>query len=88
MRVTIEYMTQVRRAVGIGNETIDWPGGTLADLIHVVAGKHPEAASLLLDCAGRPSRAMLAFINNEPAAIDTAILDGARVTMMTPMAGG
>ncbi len=89
MRVTVNYLAQVRRAVGRAEEILDTPAGdTLADLIRFLAAEHPAAASLLLDAEDRPSRSLLFFVNDAPFAADDHLPNPAVVTILAPMAGG
>ncbi len=89
MRVTVNYLAQVRRAVGRAEEILDTaPDGTLADLIRFLAIEHPAAATLLLDGDGQPSRSLLFFVNEAPLGINDPLPNPAAVTILAPMAGG
>ena len=89
MRGTVNYLAQVRRAVGVAEENFDIsPDATLADLIRFLAVEHPSAASMLLDAECRPSRSLLFFVNDAPFAIDDPLPDSAVVTILAPMSGG
>ena len=89
MRVTVNYLAQIRRAVGRAEEILDTaPNGTLADLIRFLAREHPAAASMLLDAEGRPSRSLLFFVNEAPFDADHLLPNPAAVTILSPMAGG
>jgi molybdopterin converting factor small subunit len=89
MRVTVNYLAQVRRAVGRAEEILDTAAdGTLADLIRRLAQEHPSAATMLLDAAGQPSRSLLFFVNDAPLDVDAQLPNPAIVTILAPMAGG
>ena len=88
MRITVQYLAQVRRAVGCAEENVDFATGTLSDLIHLLAQKHPAAAGMLLGDAGQPSRSLLFFVNDAPFAADAPLPEDAVVTILAPMAGG
>jgi molybdopterin converting factor small subunit len=89
MRVTVNYLAQVRRAVGRAEEILDTvPDGTLADLIRHLAREHPAAANLLLDDAGHPSRSLLFFVNDAPFDTEAILPNPAVITILAPMAGG
>lgn len=89
MRVTVNYLAQVRRAVGRAEEILDTvPDGTLADLVRLLASEHPAAANMLLDATGHPSRSLLFFVNDAPFDADALLPNPANVTILAPMAGG
>ena len=89
MRVTVNYLAQVRRAVGRAEEIFDTaPNGTLADLIRFLAVEHPYAAPMLLDAAGQPSRSLLFFVNDAPFDANDPLPNPAAVTILAPMSGG
>ena len=89
MRVTVNYLAQVRRAVGRAEEILDTvPDGTLADLVRFLAQEHPAAATLLLDAVGQPSRSLLFFVNEAPFDANDLLPNPAVVTILAPMAGG
>lgn len=87
MRVTVQYLAQVRRAVGMAEETFDIPDGSLADLVRHLASQHPDAASLLI-VDGEPNRSLLFFVNDNPAEAADPLPNPATVTILAPMAGG
>lgn len=88
MAVTIQYHAQIRRAVGVAEESVELGGQPLAALISRLAERHPAAAGLLVDASGQPSRSLLFFVDDAPADVDSIVPDGAVVTILAPMAGG
>lgn len=59
---------------------IDWPGGTVADLVAAVAAARPAVAPLL-------ARSAVA-IDHRHAAADATVLPGADVAILPPVSGG
>jgi len=88
MRITVQYLAQIRRAVGCAEEILDVPDGSLADLVRHLAVKHPDAARLFLGPTGEPSRSLLFFVNDAPFDAAAKLPANAIVTILTPMAGG
>lgn len=89
MRVTIHYLAQLRRAVGVNKETVEAADGVnLVDLVRHAAAAHPSAAAMLLGPDGRPNRSLLFFVNDAPADWDAAVPPLADITILAPMAGG
>jgi molybdopterin converting factor small subunit len=89
MRVTVEYLAQLKRAAGCAAEQVDFGGGTLAELLRQVGDRHDDAfRSLLLTAELQPQKSLLFFVGEEPAALDRPLRDGERVTILAPMAGG
>jgi len=89
MRVTVQYMAQLRRLAGGASETVELAGGTLGEVLRQLAGRHgPEFRAQVLAEDGGPQKALLLFVGDEPAGADRALRDGDRVTILTPMAGG
>lgn len=82
MRVTLRYLSQVRRLLGRSEETLDLPpGATLVDALRQVAGP-------LVTAEGRPSPSLLFFVDDVAAGPDAPLVDGSCVTVLAPMAGG
>jgi molybdopterin converting factor small subunit len=59
---------------------IDWPGGTVADLVAAVAAARPALAPLL-------ARSAVA-IDHRHAAADAPVKPGADVAILPPVSGG
>jgi molybdopterin converting factor small subunit len=89
MRVTVQYMAQLRRLAGCSSEEIDFPGGTLGELLVCVAERHgAEFRGHLLAADATPHKALLFFVGDEAADSTRPLCDGDCVTILSPMAGG
>jgi len=92
MKVTVEYAAQLKRAAGIGSETIEVsPGCTLAQLIDEVARRHNgELNRLLTDESGALHPSILLFVGDEQVRgpLDRELRDRDVVTMISPISGG
>lgn len=94
MNVRVQYMAQLRDAVGRAEEELEIPeGSSLGTLLVHLAERHgPEAKRHLITSGGEPQRCLLAVINNlavaPPAVVVTILKPGDVVTLMPPIAGG
>jgi MoaD family protein len=94
MNVRIQYMAQLRDAVGRADEELEIPAGSsLGSLLVQLAQRHGrDAAPHLLAPDGKPQRCLLTVVNNlavsMPAAGTTVLKPGDIVTLMPPIAGG
>lgn len=90
MQVTVHYFAQLKRAAGVGSETVSLPSEvTLAQLVMQVAGNHDEAfRALVLDDSGQPQRALLYAVGDDQADLGRQLRNGDVVTILAPMAGG
>ncbi len=79
MEVKVRYFALFREQTGIATESVDWPGGTAAELFQDLAGKH----ALLL-----PEAAALVAINDAMAGWETVLCEGDEVLFFPPVAGG
>lgn len=87
MRVRVQYLAQLKRALGTAEEIVDVPDGcTLGELVQQLA--KTQGRSLLVDTAGGPSRSLLFFVDDALADATRVVPDGAVVTVLAPMAGG
>jgi len=79
MNVKVKYFALFREQTGVASESVDWPGGSAAELFQLMAEKHvgllPEAAALVA-------------INDEMAAWETSLKQGDEVLFFPPVAGG
>ena len=66
MIITVQYQTQIRRAVGTASETIDLPDNAdVAALLPRLAERHGDAFRRLVLADGQAmSRAILLFVND------------------------
>lgn len=79
MRITIHYLAQIKRAIGVATETIELEAdATLHSLVQELARRH----GAVFDSA------LLFFVNDEHATKETRLADNDVVTILAPMAGG
>ena len=92
MKITIEYSAQIRRTLGVSEETIDlMDSQSLHDLILHLAEKHGQLfKDLILDVEGNLSRMILASVNSAQVQESTSVdlKDGDCVNLMSPISGG
>jgi molybdopterin converting factor small subunit len=93
MKITVHYQTQIRRAIGVGSETIDLsPGCCVPELLQRLAERHGDSFRRLVLAEGKPSgSAVLLFVGDSQvsqSAQSIHLKDGDVVTLLAPMAGG
>ena len=92
MKITIEYSAQIRRTLGISEETIVLVDSqSLHDLILHLAEKHGQLLKdLILDVEGNLSRMILASVNSVQVQESTSVdlKNGDCVNLMSPISGG
>lgn len=92
MRITLQYATQVKRAAGVGSETLDVPSPCgITDVIRLAAERRGEALrKLMLDEQGRVQPSLLVFVHDRQLGRDEviALQEGDVVTIMAPISGG
>jgi molybdopterin converting factor small subunit len=90
MTITVQYQTQIRRAVGAASERIDLPADAdVAALLPRLAERHGDAFRRLVLADGQlMSRAILLFVNDTQVSPSARLADGDVVTLLAPMAGG
>jgi molybdopterin converting factor small subunit len=92
MRITLQYATQVKRAAGVGADTLDAPADAkLPDLLRLAADNRGDALrSMLLDAAGEIQPSLLVFAGDRQIGRDEQITlrDGDVLTVMSPISGG
>ena len=92
MKVVIEYVAQMRTAAGVASEEVRLDGPASArDVVRMVASRHGgRLAELLVDEAGVLQPGAIVFVGDEQIdwATPCALSDGARVTILAPLAGG
>ena len=79
MKNTVRYFALFREQAGRDSETIDWQGGTAAELFRLVADRH---AKLNIQAAA------LVAINDEMAGWEVVLQEGDEVLLFPPVAGG
>ena len=92
MRITLQYATQVKRAAGIGSDTLDAPpDASLPDLLRLAAEYRGDALrKMLLDDGGDVQPSLLVFVGDRQLGREEqiALRDGDVVTLMAPISGG
>ena len=92
MQVTIQYETQLKRAVGRDSETLDVEEGTnVAQIVRGAAERHGGTAqNLLVDANGNLRPSVLVFSGERQVAGDEILTqaDGETLTLMSPISGG
>ena len=79
MKNTARYFALFREQTGCGSETVDWAGGTAAELFQLMVEKHSSL---------RTEAAALVAVNDEMAAWQTELAEGDEVLFFPPVAGG
>jgi molybdopterin converting factor small subunit len=87
MQVEVQYLAQIKRALGAPGETVDMPvGATVGDLLRSLAARH--TTTLLTDETGAPNRSLLLFLDDRPTDAQQPLTDTSVLTILAPMAGG
>ncbi len=79
MKVWVRYFALFREQTGYESESVEWQGGTAADLFQMMVGKHSDL---------QPEAAALVAINDEMAGWTTVLSEGDEVLFFPPVAGG
>lgn len=94
MNIHVQYLAQLREAVGRSNDVLEMPEGTsLAALLVYLAGRYgSDATRHLVTPGGEPQRCLLAVINDRAIspseAVTTKLNCGDSVILIPPIAGG
>lgn len=92
MKVTVKYLAQIKRTAGVAAECVELESScTLKQLLGHLAEAHGDPLRGLLfrgDRQGPPS--LLFLVGDQQVRWDdpAPLLDGAEVTILSPMAGG
>ncbi len=79
MKTKVRYFALFREQTGCESETIDWPGGSAAELFQMMAEKHSNLTT---------EAAALVAINDEMSGWETVLIDADEVLFFPPVAGG
>lgn len=79
MHVKVKYFALFREQAGVESESIDWSGGTAAELFQQMAREHD---------ALMPQAAALVAVNDEMADWETPLSEGDEILFFPPVAGG
>ena len=93
MKLRVQYMAQLRAAVGRTEEAVELPDrNSLADLLNQLASAHRTARSHFVTDTGHARPSLLIVVNDSavPArkAATTALHSDDIVTLLPPIAGG
>ena len=80
MAITVLYFAGAREAAGTARETLEAPPATVAALRALLLSRHPGLARVLPRCR--------VAVDEEFAADDAALPDGAEVALIPPVSGG
>jgi len=78
--LTVLYFAAARERAGAAQETVEWAGGSVRQLLEVLAGRHPELRPLLPH--------LRVAVNQDFQSLDAAVPDRAEVALVPPVAGG
>ena len=79
MKNTARFFALFREQAGCESETVDWDGGTAAELFRLMTEKHNSLKS---------EAAALVAINDEMSGWETPLNEGDEVLFFPPVAGG
>ena len=79
MKNTARYFALFRDQAGCESETVEWGGGTTAELFGLLADRHP---------ALKAEAAALVAVNDEMSSWDAELSEGDEVLFFPPVAGG
>ena len=79
MQTKVHYFALFREQTGRDSETVNWSGGTTAELFQLMAEKH---SALKMEVAA------LVAVNDEMSGWQTALYDNDEVLFFPPVAGG
>ena len=93
MKLRVQYLAQLRAAVGRADEVVELPdGGTLADLLNQLANTHDAARSHFVTETGHARPSLLIVVNDGAVsareAASTVLHSDDVVTLLPPIAGG
>jgi len=84
MEITVRYFALLRERIGLESEVLSWDDAepTVERLRRHLAERTPVLAAIL------GAGTLLAAVNREYAAADTALKDGDEVALFPPVSGG
>jgi molybdopterin synthase catalytic subunit len=78
--LTVLYFAAARERAGTAQESVEWSGGPVRQLLETLAARHPELRPLLPH--------LRVAVNQEFTSLDAAVPDRAEVALVPPVAGG
>lgn len=92
MQITINYMSQLKKAAGIGQETLTVEDASTVQrfLAEAVCPHRTRLCETIREQDGAFRGILLVFVGDEQIDLDTPVTlnDGDEVTIMFPIAGG
>jgi sulfur-carrier protein len=89
--VTVRIPTQLRPLAG-GNSEVSTGGSTVAEVLKALEAAHPGFSDRIFDDSGRLRRFVNVFLADEDIrfldGVDTAVPDGATLSIVPAVAGG
>ena len=83
MKLHMLYFARLRERFGVGEETLELAGATVADLLAVLQARGGAWAEELA-----AERAYRVAVNQDIVALDAVLPDGAEVAIFPPVTGG
>lgn len=83
MKLRVLYFARLRERFGVGEETLDCTGGTVADLLASLQARGGAWAEELA-----AERTFRVAIDQSIVPLDAALVDGAEVAIFPPVTGG
>ena len=80
MSITVLYFAAARERAGTAQETVEWGGGPVRQLLETLAARHPDLRPLLPH--------LRVEVNQEFTSLDAAVPESAEVALVPPVAGG
>jgi len=78
--LTVLYFAAARERAGTAQEAVEWSGGSVRQLLEILAARHPELKPLLPH--------LRVAVNQEFTSLDAPVPDRAEVALVPPVAGG
>ena len=89
MKITVEYMAQLRAAAETPTDCIDVAApATVETAINAIAQKHSDRFSSILLNNGRLKPHILVWVDDEPVYPAHALSPGSHILLLSPMSGG
>ena len=80
MSLTVLHFAAARERAGTAQETVEWNGGTVRQLLEALVVRHPGLRSLVPH--------LRVAVNQEFLPVEAEVPDGAEVALVPPVAGG
>lgn len=89
MKITIEFLAQLRVAAGLARTTLECADGTrIVDVVHALAAAHGDGFRGLALDGENVRRALLVAVDGRQASGEDPLADGDVLVLGTPIAGG